>query len=589
MLWIVATCALVGLLLWIVVNFVTQMLPVRLNFLEPRVPDNGGGTSPLRVRFGAGSVSVKNVMLAKKGLRFVSSFLIGMFPADVTEIRVDQYRLAMTWGLVRFIMAIIRGEERELPSPKLILRLVGVRVKVEGNSREAWTKHEKVVETGIESMNHSMANQLTALVDKTAPLPSDGSPPTTLSRLIDAIINAVDLEVADFHLSWESVEHACSAAASHDPAQQLAPSGERTSKICKGWVLGMQAHRFRLFKKCNPTGKPIITPRTMHVGEMNLYYDADGTIKHHRSNRREPGHTAGSGGPPAVGSSAAVRAPNDGDFRGVALTLSNTEAPAMREAYHNSVLKVAGITGTVLFPDVMCGILAVGRQPGGRSKLLGIDLEMTGVVVQLEPNQIYGFVARALPMFTMCGDYFDWCEETRKKWHNKALLKSTVPESDEDLRRYAKALGSPGSPGKDEQKRDEDELKRLDKTMPLAQIMLARMRVRGMQKVPEWDVDRPERVMTGAKWLLDALDPFEGLSPEANLSDYLVEADHDLLGPVTTIGEGGESESEEQLPPEVQARENSEMVARKLMVLQTDEPETLARLENLLYYAAQVR
>ena len=100
---------------------------------------------------------------------------------------------------------------------------------------------------------------------------------------------------------------------------------------------------------------------------------------------------------------------------------------------HNSVLKVHKITGTVLFPDVMCGLLGIGRQPWGRSKLLGIDLEeMTSVVVQLEPNQMYGFLTQALPLFAMYGQYMDWHEERRLNWHKKAFTRPTIPRSDEE-------------------------------------------------------------------------------------------------------------------------------------------------------------
>lgn len=575
---------------WKGLDFASEILPVHLDFLEPQAPDNSGENSPLRVRIGPLSIRAKNIMFAEKGLRYISSFLIGLFPADVAELRIEQYRLRVSWSLVKFVTAFMRGEEREEFAPKLTMRLVGVTAKVKGNAPDAWCKQKEVVEAGIESVNHFMANRLTDLLDKTAPT-GDGSPPSQLNKLIDVILNAMDVEVVGLHVSWESVEHASAASNKR---------GENAAEKIKGWVLGVRIKRFRLFKKCDPAEVPIITPRSMHVDDLDLYYDAHGTTTRSRSGMKDSPSQSGVE-PQVVGSTAAVSIGvfDDGSRHAPvpAPALPRPATPAMREADHNSVLKVHKITGTVLFPDVMCGLLGIGRQPWGRSKLLGIYLEdMTGVVAQLEPTQMYGFLTQALPVFAMYGEYMDWYEETRLNWHKKAFARPTVPRSREELENYAKALGSPASVGSptspassDEgaQKRNGVELKQLDKGMSLAQIMLTRMRVRDMRDAPEWKVDRPERVMTWAKWLLDyALDPFEG----ALLND-LQPTESPCVG---ELGAGvremkEESESDEEAPPESLPRGDDGAVGEaKALTLEVDCSNTQERLQNLLYRAAQV-
>lgn len=585
---------MVGLLLWKGLDFATEILTVHLDFLEPEALDNSGENSPLRVRIGPLSIRAKNIMFAEKGLRYISSFLIGLFPADFTELRIEQYRLTVSWSLVKFATAFMRGEESGEFAPKLTMRLVGVRAKVKGNAPDAWCKQKEVVEAGIESMNHFTANRLTDLLDKTAPT-GDDSPPSRLNKLIDIIINVIDVEVVGLHVSWESVEHASAASCNRDAGQQPAPGSssnkrsEHAADKSKGWVLGVRLKRFRLFKKCDHTEGPIITPRSMHVDELDLYYDADGTTIRNRGTTRDR-LSQYSVEPQVVESTAAVPVGlfDDGS-RHAPAALSRPATPAMREADHNSVLKVHKITGTVLFPDVMCGLLGIGRQPWGRSKLLGIYLEdMTGVVAQLEPNQLYGFLSQALPVVAMYGEYMDWYEETRVNWHKKAFAHPTVPRSHEELENYAKALGSPASSGEGVQKRNEDELKRLDKSMSLVQIMLTRMRARDMRNVPEWEVERPERVMTWAKWLLTyALDPFEG--PLLNdLQPTESACDGELGAGIREMKE--ESGSDEEAPPESLAKGDDGVVGgAKTLTLEVDCPETQERLQNLLYYAAQVR
>lgn len=593
-------------MLWKGLDFAVELLPVHLDFLEPQAPNNSGGNSPFRVRIGPLSIRARNIMFAEKGLRYISSFLIGLFPADFAELRIEQYRLMVSCSLVKFVTAFMRGEESEEFVPKLTMRLVGVKVKVKGNAPDAWCKQKEVVEAGIESMNHFTANRLTDLLDKTAPT-GDGSPPSRLNKLIDVIINAIDVEVVGLHLSWESVEHASAASNNRDPGQQLAPDsnsnkrGENAAGKSKGWVLGVRMKRFRLFKKCDPAEGPIITSRSMHVNDLDLYYDADGTTTRNCSRMRD-GPSQSNVEPQVVGRTAAVSIGvfDDGSRHAPvpAPELSRSATTAMREADHNSVLKVHKITGTVLFPDVMCGLLGIGRQPWGRSKLLGIYLEdMTGVVVQLEPNQMYGFLTQALPMFAMCGEYTDWCEETRLDWHKKALARPTVPRSQEELEAYAKALGSPASVGsntspasseKSPQKRNGGELKRLDKGMSLMQIMLTRMTVRNMRDAPEWKVKRPQRVMTWAKWLLDyALDPFE----EALLNE-LQPTESPCIGELSASVREGEEESgsDKEVPSESLPRGDDEAVGEaKPLTLDVDCSETQERLQNLLYHAAQVR
>ena len=229
MYWVTGFCFVMSLLLWKGLDIATEVLPVQLDFLEPQAPDNSGENSPLRVVIGPRSIEAKNVMFAEKGLRHISNFLIGLFLADLTELRIEQYRLTVSWSLVRFIRASMRGEGTEEFAPKLTIRLVGVRAKVKGNAPDVWCEHKEVVEAGIESMNHFTASRLTDLVDKTEPT-GDGSPPSRLNKLIDVIINAVDVVVVGLDVSWESVEHASASSSNRVPGQQLTPDSSSNSR-----------------------------------------------------------------------------------------------------------------------------------------------------------------------------------------------------------------------------------------------------------------------------------------------------------------------------------------------------------------------
>lgn len=647
----VVVLGIVGFVVWLALNVGTGFAATKLEFLEADAPRGERGSrnrrgrrsnrrSALRVRYGPLSLRAKHVLLAEKSLKLVSGFLVGLYPVDVTRVQVDEYKVNFGWGLMEFIKAWWKGEERERLAPKLVVRLVGVRVAIKGNTIEDWEKQTDAIAAGIAGMNHNQANLLTALIDKTAP--EEGVPPSRIYRLVDVIVNALDVEVEGLHLSLASADHddtRQNATEQQQPQQQLLEPGSssgttKSSGSSKhgtgagaGWVLGVDFDYFRLCKKADPSRKTLgITPRTLELKSFNLYYDTDGTpvrrsdtsVKNMRRDRQHQGGGGGGGGvgvgtrvslaPPGI-NTAVVRGDEDPEvyLEGGAMPSSSAAMPpswtsdidddvsaGLRQPDdHNSLLIIESIRGTLLFPDLMCVLLGVGRQPEGNGKLLAVDFEeMSGVVVELEPFQVFGLLNDALPLLALMGPYAEWCAKTTVQWHKEAFARrgeGTVPSTPEELEKYAEALGSvPGDDGAGgkKYKGNATELRELDKHMSLSQIMLARMRVR------KWDVTRPERVMTLANLLLNSIDPFQGIAAEGLAVD-LVPPVSDSGGGVPSVsagrraevdGDGGGEESDEE-SPSVSSGQNDAM----LPSLQTDGPEEEARLESLLYYAAQVK
>lgn len=605
----VIVLCIVGFVLWLLLNAGTGFAATKLEFLEPDAPDGSHGPgerSRLRVRYGPLSLRAKHVLLAEKSLKIVSGFLVGLYPVDVAQVRVDEYRVHFGWGLIKFVKAWWKREERERLEPKLIIRLVGVRVAIKGNGIDDWEKQAAAMAAGIEGGNHNQANLLTALIDKTTP--EEGVAPSHIFRLVDAVINAVDVEVEGFHLSLASANHKDTpeegtqpqqqdaggirpaAAAAAAPAAASGTAGGSKGVGCE-WVLGVKFDRFRLCKKAHPSNATLgVTPRALRVKSFSMYYDTDGTpVRRSSFNKRHSQRESVGSPPPASGATAVVRGDDDPELciedRASPLTpgvLGGAgDGDGLRQPDdHNSLLMVESIGGTLLFPDLMCVLLGVGRQPSGKGKILAVDFDqMTGVVVELEPFQVFSLLNDALPLLALMGPYAEWCSNARLQWHKEAFARRPgaaaggVPATPEELEKYAEALGSlPDGDGEKKYKGDAAELRKLDKNMSLSQIMLTRMRVRN------WDSTRPERVMIAANLLLNSIDPFQGVPAE------------DLEGAVgpepegAAAGDGGGNESDEEAPSISSGQSEAPLPS-----LPTDGPEEDARLEALLYYAAQVR
>ncbi|CAB1109754.1 unnamed protein product [Ectocarpus sp. CCAP 1310/34] len=607
----VIVLCIVGFVLWLLLNAGTGFAATKLEFLEPNAPDSSQGgpgeRSRLRVRYGPLSLRAKHVLLAEKSLKIVSGFLVGLYPVDVTQVRVDEYRVHFGWGLIKFIKAWWKREERERLEPKLIIRLVGVRVAIKGNGIDDWEKQAEAMAAGIEGGNHNQANLLTALIDKTTP--EEGVPPSHIFRLVDGVINAVDVEVEGFHLSLSSANHKDTPEEGTQPQQQdasdirpataaaapAASSGTASGSHGVGceWVLGVKFDRFRLCKKAHPSDETLgVTPRTLKVKSFNMYYDTDGTPVRGHSSFNKPHNqqreSVRSPPPAASGANAVVRGDDDPELyiEEGALPLTSGVlgggggGDGLRQPDdHNSLLMVESIGGTLLFPDLMCVLLGVGRQPGGKGKILAVDFDqMRGVVVELEPFQVFSLLNDALPLLALMGPYSEWCSNARLHWHKEAFARRPgaaaggVPVTPEELEKYAEALGSlPDGNGEKKYKGDAAELRKLDKNMSLSQIMLTRMRVRN------WDATRPERVMLVANLLLNSIDPFQGVPAEELEGTPASEP----VGEAAGDGGGG-AESDEEAPSISSGQSEAPLPS-----LPTDGPEEDARLEALLYYAAQ--
>ena len=617
MIWTFSTGCVVIFVLWVALNAAAGFVAVKLELLEPHAANNSGGQSYLHIFIGPGSFRARHILLTEKSRKLVSSFLVGLFPVDVTEVRVDQYRLKLSWGLTRFVRAVLSGGTREKVGCKLTVRLVGVHVTAKGTGIDTWREQEKAVAAAVEGMSHFNANRLTSLIDGTGP--AEGTSPGALYRFVDSIINGLDVEVEGFQLKLESEHHhghdkdsasSRSALASSTRPQLPMPgvpvgeqprSGSHGRCAEKGWVLGLQVGYCRLFNKGDPTKETLgITPRAVQVRAFDLYYNVDETCAQRRSKRSTAGPRTSARG--TAGSTAAVRDSDDADNDFPLLPRASTGAS--KAAEQNSLLEVEEIDGTLLFPDVMCVLLTPGRQPGGQGKLLGAELEnMKGVVVQLEPGQVYGLLTDTLPMLAMMGPYMEWYAETELQWHKRAYARHGATPSDaKKLEEYAEALGVPAVPGDGSggdgdggKKGNAAKLKELDKGLSLSQIMLMRMRVR------KWDVVRPKCVMTSALYLLDSMDPFHG-DPSYQFfgdlpTDDSIPGGSSGGGDARGEGHGGvarglrkvgaadeQSDSSDDSDEESQCASSS---PSEKVALVTCEEEGY-RLESLLYFAAQV-
>lgn len=629
-------CIVAVVVVWLVLNSASNLIAVRLELLEPT-----DGTSKLRLRIGPGGFRARHLSLAKKSRSIVSGFLVGLYPVDVAEVRVERCKTTLSWGLRRLLHALATGGERERLAPKLVVRARRVRVVLKGNDKDAWESQKEAIEAGFSSTNHFNANRLTELIDeKTAPPgPSnDNVPPSALNRFIDKIINSMEVHVEGFHINWASENYGVnsqqeSARRTQDANRSSsAGSSSATTPACaavagefKDWNMGIKMNHFSLVPSGPPTAETLgITPRIMRVNDFDAYLDpcssatGSGRNQTTASGNRQPNSTlpsAGSGNVVMLDSSDEVDSDKDESTTAAARVVPPS---AMESKEHNTILSADSVTGAILFPDVMCVLLATGRQPGGKGKLLGVHFDdMKGVVLQLEPFQVYGLLTDVLPVLALYGSYTEWCTSARLQWHKEALARDdAVPHNPEKLREYAEALGSPAVVGDNDTgtiptPRDGTKLAKLDKNMTLVQIMLTRMRVR------KWEVARPDHVSKWANLLLDAMDPFQGVSADELTTEGLVVedvsdlADHGGGGTGDDGGTGGAAEAgDAEIFENIDRADaigvgrralcdldhealsvsslNSEGKEPRYISLQTDSTEESARLEALLYTAAQV-
>lgn len=620
----ILVCCIIAFVLWVALNSATNYVAVQYDFLEAEAPNNRGGSSPLRVRFGPRSLGARHVLLSEKSLNMVSSFLVGMLPMNVAEVRVDGYSVGLSFGLFRYVKALFTGKERERVAPKLSVRVEGVRVVLKGYGSDEWDGQKEAMQLAAENMSHTQANQLTTVLDEkvarelaTAAASDEDASPSMLNRLIDGIVNGVEVEVERFHLSLASEDALgsapCAGEETTDCQRRSSVSGSDrgggdaskpvTSHRAgcgggKGWVLGIRFDSFRMFKKANPTEETMgVTPRALQVKGFDIYYDEAGTAIRYNVGNKSSGSSSDSSSRNSLrGStrrgSAVVRGSDGGDITddnvegGGDSTRTATFARATEEKEgedHNSMLHIASIMGTLLFPDPMCVLLGPGRQPGGNGKMMGLHFEeMSGLLVQLEPDQVFGLMTYVLPIVSMAGPYNEFHQDVVQQWHKDAFARrggDALPHTKEALEEYGDALGDPGNGDKKEKKGDAAKLKELDKGLSLTQIMLVRMRVR------EWAVERPERVLVTANMLLDAIDPIQGVTAE-ELAESMSSGSDSEGG----IDEERGQESDEEAPS-LSSLPGDDMLTGAAADLPSlaSGPEEEAQLESLLYCVAQVR
>lgn len=652
----VAFLAVVSFILWLIFNTVVSFIAVKLGLVRPGVPNARGGISPLRFRVGPTFVGVrlKRILLAQRSLELIASFLVGLYPVEVAEVRIFRCKTTFSYGLRKFLVALFTGRaKRGILAPKLIVRAKNVRIVLRSSSEESWKLQKEAVDASIENSNHAVANWLTELIDKRmnqrgtreAEAEAASPPPNALSRLIDAFINGLDVDVEGFHISWASENFGVSAinqgnTAAHSrrsPQQPHSNSGEGSlGPRSKEWNMGLMMKRFSLAPGGPPTPETMgVTPRAIHVDVFDAYLD--------QNDVPSPGSGSRS-------SASDSRVPGDASAIVVhdEVDSERNASPVLPEfaldGSHNTIISVDNVNATLLFPDVMSVLLSPDKQPQGNGKLLGLWLdEMDGVVVHLEPFQVYGLLTDVLPVLSLSGKYTEWYTATRLQWHKDTLARPLgisdrgdgegagggVPDGDKELQVYAEALGYPetteaafdGSESDDDSrtrgrgkqrkkgKRDSAKLKELDKNMTLVQIMLTRMRVR------KWEFERPERVSNGSKALLDQIDPFQGVP--ANEMGGGVEAgsgiDIDgnavgadgvdsgqtvvssteeavIAGGTADVGNKSPYASDQEAPSELsrQGSLDCQLTRSPSVQLQTTEPEEAARLEALLYLTAQV-
>lgn len=646
--------AVVSFILWLIFNTAVSFIAVKLGLVQPGVPNARGGISPLRFRVGPTFVGVrlKRILLAQKSLDLIASFLVGLYPVEVAEVRIFRCKTTFSYGLRKFLVALFTGRvKRGILAPKLIVRAKNVRIVLRSSSEESWKLQKEAVDASIENSNHAAANWLTELIDKKmnrreigeAEAAAASPPPNALSKLIDTFINGLDVDVEGFHISWASesfgmpaTHQGNTAAQSRRPSQQPpSSSGEGSLGVrSKEWNMGLMMERFSLAPGGPPKPETMgVTPRAMHVSMFDAYLDQD-DVPTPGSGRRS---SASNSRVPGDASAIVVHDEVDSE---------RNAGPVLPEfaldGNHNTIISVDNVNATLLFPDVMSVLLSPDKQPQGNGKLLGLWLdEMDGVVVHLEPFQVYGLLTDVLPVLALYGKYAEWYKAMRLQWHKDTLARPLgisdggdgvgagggVPDGDEELQVYAQALGYPetavaasdGSESDDDSsahgrgkqrkkgKRDGTKLKELDKNMTLVQIMLTRMRVR------KWEFERPERVSNWSKVLLDQIDPFQGMSANEMAEGVEAGSGFDIDG--TTVGADGVDsgqpvvsgteeatiaggtadignqspyESDQEAPSELSRQSSFDCQLTPSVQLQTTGPEEAARLEALLYLAAQV-
>lgn len=645
---VVVVLATVSIILWVALSAATQFFAVKFGFLEEGVPNADGGTSPISVRIGPYlGGRAKRVLLAQKSLDIVSSFLVGMYPVEVAEVRIFRCKATCSFGLRKFLRAVFEGGElRGILAPKLLIRCKNVRIMLRGNGEDEWQLQKEAVEAGIENMNQTFANRLTELIDENTRRHAEGSAegddaspssaPSQISKIIDSIIKGLDIEVEGFHINWATQNFGPSSAQQGTPESRLSSAPASGCGSSKEWNIGIMLSYLSLEAGGPPTAETRgLSPRPMRVRDFEIYVDMGDT------NSATPPHSSASGAiaaPVPSGTNAAVHHADDGDA-------SETDQLSLPELTvsvdHNTIFRLDEMSALLMFPEIMSVLLAAGKQPQGNDKLMMLHLEQVGgVVINLEPFQVFGLMTNIIPNLSMAGEYNEWCTETRLEWHKEALARSSgirnggVPQGEEELQQYAQALGPPPASatwtsGASEptakvkkSKRDDAKLRKLDKSMTLTQIMLTRMRVR------KWEFDRLEGVAKLAQPLLDAIDPFQGVPldelTEENFPADATGSDHDINAAGTSaapgadgeegegrlsasspkrssaegVSVGGTSSGDDKVPhytPDEEAAGLSWQQAlgkqdgeKKCLSLRTDSPEEAARLEALLYLSAQV-
>lgn len=644
--------AVLGFILWLIINAIVTFVCVKLGLVEQGVRNARGELSLLQFRIGPSflGVQLKRVLLAKKTLDFIASFLVGLYPVDVVEVHVSRCKTTFSYGLRKYLRALCTGGERSgILAPKLIVRCENLQIVLRSNGQDSWNLQKEAVEASIANGNHSLANWLTELMDKkmrqhrSATVPP--SSPNKLSRLIDNCINGLDIDVVGFHISWASENFRMSSTHQERLPQQygISNSGGRGDKE---WNMGVKMKHFSLAPSGPPTPETMgVTPRAMHVDEFDAYLDGDNMLS------AEPGSSSSSSSgngrisnpTPLPDGASAILVHSDEAESGNETARAVPPEPVV-DGDHNTIVSAGRLTATFLFPDVMSVLISAEKQPQGNGKLLGLWLDQVdGVVIQLEPFQIYSLLTDVLPVLALSGKYTEWYMATRLQWHKDTLACPSgiggngndgagVPRTEKELQAYAKALGSPEATESDESgsgehgsssgrrtkgktvKRNSAKLKEMDKNMTLVQIMLTRMRAR------KWEFDRPERVSKWAKFLLDQMDPFQGVSidelPKIVHNCTAGDTDNSAAGSVggdmigadgkenqrvssveeaTVVGADADdgdalSYESDQEAPSVSSRQSREIELTRAasISLQTVSPEEAGRLEALLYLSAQV-
>ncbi|CAM9134369.1 unnamed protein product [Choristocarpus tenellus] len=579
---VVLSLVLVLFTLWLTFNFYIVRLLVLLGYLDEqhnsvdvqrdgilgllgRVGLNGRGSEkgvpsiklqlqPIGVRVRGG------LTLSQSSLALVSSYLVGVLPLQLTEIHVGEVNILLDCGFFKLLSSVLwHNADINL---KTSVKVVGLLATAERTTIDDWKGKESKIEEGFFAESRYLADLLTSLVDRSF---WEQGLPTSTSQRLDFALNNLSAHLECIHLRIRDNTGGRTGRRTTTRLQSSEPA--EPEEICsRGRILGLRLGLVVLEPGQASEETSWATPRLLDIRAIDLYHDLAVPMTPTNS-MRDPWSHLGLVPPD----------PREGNSTPSTEGIECHWAECVSQGEHSSVMSVTSLVLTLELPDLMCVMLAYGHRPCNRSKLLRLEVgQMCGVQVRLESTQMISLLGDTLEIITGGGPFFDWLEGVRLHWNSR--LHSLRP-MEADCQGYIEALGPQGGA------RNEATLASFENRMPLAQIMLLRMRARG------WELPQQDHVANEAEWILKKLDPVlsRGSRNNGTYDNSGSWGNSDSSGESSGI-DSSESESESDSDgSDDTSQEDDEANIHQLNRHQglTADAEEAIRFRNLLYHAAQ--